>query len=222
MGFVTSSSAATLNLNLTADNQFAVYLSTSDAAEGTKIGSGAVWATTSSFSDTLSGSGPFYIHVIAVNATSDNGLWSSPGSLNGQGDNPAGFIGSFSISGSGYTFANGSTTLSTDTTDWRASEAGDATTTPAYATIPGWTGATGAPQSYGDNGAGPWGTVSSVSGSAKWIWSNPDNGDYAEFSTTITGAPESSTWVMLLSGSAALGFVAYRRPGTKRPMSIVG
>ena len=207
-GCAASAGAATLQLNLTADNQFAVYVSSSDSVVGTFVGSGNQWGTTYSFSDPLSGPAPQYIHVIAVNWTSNNGLWGSPGTLNGTGANPDGFIGSFSISGSGYKFADGSTTLSTDTTDWRASPAGSS----PYSTIPGWTGATGTPQSYGLNGAGPWGTRPSISSGAEWIWSNPDNGNYSEFSTTISSSvPEASTWAMLLSGFAALGFVGYRK-----------
>jgi len=216
--FVTPAGAATLTMNLTVDNQFTVYVSSSDATLGTFVGSGNAWQTTYSFSDPLSGPVE-YIHVIGVNWTSNNGLWLSPGTLNGTGDNPDGFIGTFGISGSGYEFANGSTTLSTNTTDWRGSPAG----TPPYATIPTtWTGATGTPQSYGLNGVGPWGGVSSVSSSAEWIWSNPDNGNFAEFSTTISSVPEASTWAMLLSGFAALGFAAFHLAGKRRPASIAG
>jgi hypothetical protein len=220
-GCLGSAGAATLELNLTGDNQFAVYVSSSDGVLGTLVGSGYHWETTYSFSYPLEGPGPQYIHVIAVNWTSDNGLWRSPGTLNGTGNNPDGFIGSFSISGSGYKFANGSTTLWTGTTDWRASPAGS---TP-YSTIPAWTGATGTPQSYGLNGVGPWGTRPSIASGAEWIWSNSDNGNYAEFSTTIfdpIAVPEASTWGMLLIGFAALGFTAIRQSRKGPPATIVG
>src|SRR5271165_6685189 len=122
LAYAAPSGAATLDLNLTVDNQFAVYLSSSDSVLGTFVGSGDAWQTTYSFSDPL-GAGRQYIHVIATNWTTDNGLWGSPGTPNGTGGNPDGFIGTFSISGQGYTFANGLTTLSTDTTDWRADPA---------------------------------------------------------------------------------------------------
>src|SRR5271166_2740773 len=111
--YAASAGATTLDLNLTVDNQFAVYLSSSDSVLGTFVGSGNAWQTTYSFSDPL-GPGRQYIHVVATNWTTDNGLWSSPGTPNGTGGNPDGFIGTFSISGNGYTFANGSTTIDRD------------------------------------------------------------------------------------------------------------
>ena len=215
-GCVGPARAATLALNLTADNQFAVYVSTSDDALGTLVGSGNDWRTTYAFSCSLA-AGPYFIHVIAANWTPQNGSSGSPATEDGTGDNPDGFIGAFSIAGGA--FANGSTTLSTDTTNWKASEAGAR----PYATIPAtWTGATGAPQSYGLNGVGPWGGRPDIASGAQWIWSNPDNGQYAEFSTAFTAAPEASTWAMMACGFAALGFAAFRRPRKPQPASIVG
>ena len=213
-GCAAPAGADTLTMNLTADNQFAVYVSTSDSALGAFVGSGNDWGTTYAFSDTLS-RGAYYIHVIAANWTPQNNLWGSPATLDGTGDNPDGFIGSFAIARGA--FANGAKTLSTDTTHWKASEAGAY----PYATIPtAWTGATGAPQSYGLNGVGPWGGRPNVAANAEWIWSVPDNGQYAEFSTTFTAAPEPSTWAMALAGFAALGFAAFRQ-ARRPPMSIV-
>ena len=209
--YAASAGATTLDLNLTVDNQFAVYLSSSDSVLGTFVGSGNAWQTTYSFSDPL-GAGRQYIHVIATNWTTDNGLWGSPGTPNGTGGNPDGFIGTFSILGNGYKFANGLTTLSTDTTDWRADPATPADPPPwAPTAVPAWTAPTDAPQSYGVNGVGPWGGRGSISSGAEWIWSSPDNLNYAEFSTTISSSvPESSTWAMLLCGFAGLGFAGYR------------
>ena len=167
-----SAGAATLDMSLTVDNQFAVYLSSSDSALGSLVGVGNAWQTTYAFSDPL-GPGRQYIHVIATNWTTDNGLWGSPGTPNGTGGNPDGFIGTFSISGNGYKFANGLTTLSTDTTDWRADPATPAGAPPwAPTAVPAWTAPIDAPQSYGVNGVGPWGSRGSISSGAEWIWSS--------------------------------------------------
>lgn len=46
----TASQAATVTGNLTADNQFSVYISTSDSTLGTLLASGNNWPTTYSFS----------------------------------------------------------------------------------------------------------------------------------------------------------------------------
>jgi MSHA biogenesis protein MshQ len=110
-----SASASTLNLNLTADNAFTVYLSTNDAVLGTQIGLGKDWPTTYSFSTTLTPGSNYYIHVIGTNWTSANGFPFGPP---GDPSNPDAFIGSFNISGGGFKFANGLTSLSTDTTHW--------------------------------------------------------------------------------------------------------
>jgi MSHA biogenesis protein MshQ len=210
---VAPAGAATLTMNLSVDNQYAVYVSSSDSTLGTFVGFSNAWGAVTPWTVTLSGPVEF-VHVIAVNWTSGNGLWDAPGTANGQGANPDGFIATLSIAGSGYQFSNNSTTLSTNTTNWTASAVGlpYATTadiprslSQAAASSPTWSGASGAPQSYGLNGVGPWGTLSAMSPGAQWIWSNPDNTEYAEFSTEIhSDVPEASTWTMLMAGFGAL------------------
>ena len=198
-----SANAAILDLSLTADNQFAVYLSTSDATLGTPLGGGADWQTTVSLSTTLAAGSNYYIHVIGTNWTSANGFSFGPP---GDKNNPDAFIGSFSISGGGFKFANGSTSLVTDTTNWKAIAATDNIS---------WTAPTTAPQAFALNGGGIWGSVHGpeigISPNAQWIWSVPDNGLYADFSAQISAVPEASTWAMMILGFVGVGFMAYRR-----------
>jgi len=222
-GPIAASHAATLNMDVTADNQFDVYVSSSDSVLGTLVLSGNAWGTTYSASVTVPG-GADFIHVIAINWTSDNGYSYGSGTPP-SGGNPGAFIGTFSISGGA--FSNGATALSTDTTHWTANPATPAGSPPWSPTdLPGWAAPTGAPVSYGLNGVAPWGDVQSVSSSAQWLWptQNPDypyNYDYAEFSTTFIAAPEPAAWMMISLGFAALGFAAVRRSG-KQALPIEG
>jgi PEP-CTERM motif len=217
---VASSHAATLSMDVTADNQFDVYVSSSDSALGTLVLSGNNWQTTYSASVPVP-EGAQFIHVIAINWTSDTGWPQYGAGAAPPGDNPGGFIGTFSISGG--TFANGATVLSTDTTDWSAAAATPAGSPPwSQTTLPGWAAPVGSPVSYGQNGVGPWGPIASISPNAKWLWSSSTtNYDYAEFSTEFTAAPEPSVWTMMGLGFAALGFAAVRR-SRKQAISIVG
>jgi hypothetical protein len=88
---------------------------------------------------------------------------------------PAGFLGDFEINATEHTFSNGLTTLTTNTTDWMVS------------TI-GWNNYQ-TPNSYGANGASPWGTRSSVDANAQWIWSSDNNNDNATYFSTRIGVP---------------------------------
>jgi hypothetical protein len=202
-----SANAAILNLNLTADNAFAVYLSTNDAVLGTPIGSGNDWPTTYSFSASLNPGSNYYIHVIGTNWTSANGFPFGPP---GDPSNPDAFIGSFNLSGGGFKFANGLTSLSTDTTHWSAIVAPDNVN---------WVLPTTTPQAFAVNGGGIWGSArpgpeTNIDAAAQWIWSQPDTGLYADFSTQISAVPEPSTWAMMILGFFGIGLVAYRRRST--------
>ena len=235
LGFAAAAGAQTIQTTLTgtltADNQFSVYLSSSANTLGTLVASGGEWQTTFTFTTPLTARVE-YLQVIATNWTTDNGLWSTAGTRNGSGSNPDGFIGAFSINigGTSYKFANNTTSLLTDTTDWQADPAPIPQTTQWPITaLPAWSAPTGTPQAYAYNGGGVWGpdlggAEPGIPSNAQWIWSNPDNLDYAEFSTTITdspAAPEVSTWTMPVSGFGALGFAALRR-SKRAPASILG
>ena len=186
----------TVSYSLTADNAFALYVSGNDSVLGTRVfanlGSPAgQWATPFTGSFTLSGSAPDYVHVVGFNYTLSNGLWTSPGTQDGGGDNPNAFIGSLSINGTGYQFAaNSSTSLVTAPGMWTGIDvpvpnpdhpfAGPFTSTPGWVLPP-----YNAVADYGVNGVCPWGHVTGIDPTAHWIWSIPDNGAYADFSTEI-------------------------------------
>ncbi|MBR0725072.1 PEPxxWA-CTERM sorting domain-containing protein [Bradyrhizobium manausense] len=195
----TASQAATLTGNLTADNQFSVYISTNDSSIGTLLTQGNNWPTTYSFSTNLT-SGTYYLHVVGDNFF---------GPANMAGGNPDAFLGQFSLTGN-YVFSNGSQSLLTNTTNWRASDATGGAVN--------WSAPSGTPISYGTNGGSNIWTnnnggqpLSNISTSAQWIWSSPDLTGEMFLSTTISAVPEPSTWAMMIFGFLGVGFLAYRR-----------
>src|ERR1035437_1176577 len=103
-----AASATTLSGALTTDNAFSLYLSTSPTVQGTFVTSGADWATTYPFAGVaLTPGTTYYLQVDGYNS-------GGPGSI----------IGSFTLSDSSFQFANGSQSLTTDTTDWTYSYTG--------------------------------------------------------------------------------------------------
>ena len=196
-------SAATLDMTLTADNQFSVYLSSDDATLGTLLGSSSVWQSPVTISTDLTG--PIeYIHIVATNWTDDTGYPQyGVGTPYGTGNNPDALLGQFSVSG-GYVFGNGQTTLLTGPAGILAVQATDSTT---------WTTPTLAPVVDAQNGSGIWGgPLPGISSSAYWIWSNPDDGDYADFSIAIVDpTPLPATLPLFAGGLGLLGYVAGRR-----------
>ena len=158
--------------------------------------------------------------MIGTNYTSANHLWNSSGTTGGLGDNPDAFLGQFSISGGdGYVFAaNSTTTLYTNSGagQWRGIDVTDNMT---------WTLPTNAVQDFGTNGGSNiWstygGVISPISTSAYWIWGQPDNGSYADFSTKILrstsaivpiATPVPAALPLFAAGLGALGLLGWRR-----------
>lgn len=158
LGASALASADQITGNLTVDDGFTAYLSTSDSTAGTVIGTGNFWGTTWSLTPTILTPGQtYYLHIDASN-----------------GSGAAGFIGDFSLSGTDFEFANGSQNLLTETTDWLVSDSGFGS---GYYT----------PTDEGANGVSPWGTRPGISGSADWLWgSSVQDGQHEYFSTEIT------------------------------------
>ena len=182
-------SATTLSVNMTVDDAFNTYISTSDAVLGTLIGSGTSWPTTVTFSSLLTPGVTNYIHVVAVDYIA-----------------PAMFIGDFSLSDTGFIFANGTQLLVTDTANWGASSSG-------------FGGAYSTPSDLGPQGTLPWGTFAGINSGARFIWSeNPTCGDCTRyFSAAITptaaaGVPEPTTFALFIAGLALVVLRQTRRP----------
>jgi hypothetical protein len=172
--------AATISCNVTADNAFYMSLSTDPYTAGTLIASANYWYTAVSGTAPLNNISVQYLQIYAINE-----------------DGPAGFIGDFTLNNTNFHFANMTQSLVTNTTDWSVSTTGF-NVSPVVAT------------DYGANGVSPWGTFSSISSNANWIWTNDVNNYNVYFSVPIYSSVPLPPTVMLL-GSGLLGLVGWRR-----------
>lgn len=169
--------SAVLSASMTADNSFEASISTSPTAAGTVFLTGNNWPTTSVGSQLVNGPGTYYLHVRAQ----DFGR-------------PEMFIGRFTLSGIGATFANGTQELVTNISDWVVSTSGFGVETSA-------------PTFLGDNGSGPWGTFAAMGSNADFIWSPQYVNGIAFFTASFTIVPTPAAATVLGLG----GLVAARR-----------
>lgn len=207
--------ATTLGGTAMADDGLYLYISTNNSTLGTEVASisqKVSWSGSASFSNyTLNPGTTYYLHAEVIN-----------------GSGPGGFVGQFSLSDTGATFANGTQSLLTDTTDWQGTYNGpDTTDQPLPWVVPTgsvWNEQTGG---TGSNWAGTAFSSSGISSNADWIWatnatSTPGNANsdcqncMIDLSTTITVAstsstgsqstsvPDPSVWTLMLLGLAAL------------------
>lgn len=179
--FPISASATTLSGNLTTDDAFTAYLSTDDSVAGTPLVSGSFWPSVFSFSAILIPGSTYYLHIAAKDIFGP----------------PSAFLGSFSLSDADFTFANGTQSLVSSSTDWEVNGTGFG---PAYNTPY---------DGFGTNGSGlSYPTLSGIALDARWIWTGPyGTVGEAYFTTTITAVPEPETYAMLLAGLGLLGFM---------------
>ncbi len=198
--------AATLTGTLSADNEYAAFISTNDAVLGTYLTSGYDWTSAQTFNTTLNPGQTYYLHVVANN-------WYGLSNMNGG--NPDAFLGSLSLSGPGFQFANGLQTLNTDQADWRV-------VAHSYQTLTGplnWVTPNETPDQWATNGdtSSIWyrnhGLITGISPDAGWIWAHIDTGGEALFSTTITSdaVPEPAAWALMIGGFGLAGAMLRRR-----------
>lgn len=177
-----SASSLSMTSIIQFDDNFKIYLSTSDNINGFEFGSGNAWSSTFTPSTSLAAGVDYYLHVIGEN-----------------GGGPGGFLGEFSITGGQHTFVNNSDFLVTNTTDWNGN-------------LTGWETPYIALTDKGVNGTGSWRFNSAISESAHWIDANPGTGIYTTyFSTKISANPVPEPATMFLFGIGLLGLAGISR-----------
>jgi len=186
---VSASMAGTLSTHLAVDNQFALYISTTDTALGTLVASGSDSPLAIGFENlTLTSGVTNYIHLLAFN-----------------NDGNGGFVGDFTLGGA-FQFANGTQRLLTNAVDFKQSRTGFGVD---YVN----------PADLGENGVSPWNSVASVDASAHWLWADPScTSCSVYFSAAIdptasvaVAAPVPEPGSLILIGGGLLALFAYRR-----------
>lgn len=176
--------ATTLTSSLNVDNRFNAYISTDNSVAGTQYSSGTNWPTTVTGAVTLTNGATNYLHILAED-------------LGGI----AMLLGTFSLSDTDFSFANGTQSMLS----------GDAG---LLVSTTGWSGY-GATTNLGPNGTSPWGTRGPSAG-ANYVWSaDAQNDNLVYFSTALTynvaAVPVPAGLPLLLLGLGALGIARRRK-----------
>jgi hypothetical protein len=191
--------AATLSGDLTADNAFFAYISTSPSSLGTPLTNGNALGTDFNFTSNPLANQTYYLNIEAINY-----------------GGPGGFIGSFTLTGPNFQFANGGQTLSTDTTNWSGTYNNGNSD---YTASQSWVTPTGgvAQMTY------PWSTPGAIASGALWIW--PSDSSSAGLScgyctvdlqtvityTGVSATPLPAALPLFAGGLGVIGLLARRR-----------
>lgn len=182
--------AQTLSGNLTVDDVFTAYLSTSPATQGAQVLlGGANWTITYSFGPVVLTPGQnYWLQVVAVD-------------IGGV----AGFVGDFTLTGP-FHFANGLRHIATDITPLWTVQTGS------------FSGPSTGIHDLGENaGNRVFGPHPDIDPTAHWIWSSPLCTHCTRYFSTpiiaggIAAVPEPSTWALFGTGLMGLGTLARRR-----------
>jgi hypothetical protein len=213
--------ATVLTGNVTADNTFFAYLSNSAGTQGTLLGQGNDWTKTFSFSSAPLANGTYYLNIVAQNWTGEAGL-----------------VGSFSVGGTSFGTSTAWKTAYVPGA-WSLNDPLGAPGQPNWTAPTGSAFNLGTTDVAYWGGFFP-ANYTAIDSNAQWIWGNDslsfpnktqqvyDGVPYydgvcqtctVEFQTKFTvgstggvpGAPELSTWGMMMIGFAGLGFAGYRR-----------
>lgn len=196
--------ATVLMATLTVDNGYFAYISTSDSTLGTLVGSGTYWPNATTFSALLPNAPKLFLHIEAVNT-----------------GNIGGFLGDFSLTGTKFSFANGTQSLSTGTADWKGilNDANHKFIAQPWVTPTGAVATVGKAALSGKNAAGEpeWGFIAGIKPTSQWIWSADSllpSGKACpactvDFSTELTSVvPEPAEWAMIITGLGMIGATA--------------
>jgi hypothetical protein len=197
-----ASAAANLSGSIAADNTFTAWLGTSATSLGTQVASGNSFTTATNFSGAALTAGVTNYLNFEVNNVFDLAtLTAGPGGLS--------FV--LNLTGTGFIFANGTTTFSSTAANVGYVKASLNTT---FLTL-GWTPATGAAQVVTNYAYG------NVVGTNSWIDAatnglNSTNcmaaGCTVDFTVAITQGtptapvPEPATWALMLAGFGMVGY----------------
>jgi hypothetical protein len=202
-----ANAATTISGLLAADNTFAAYLGTNAGSLGTQVASGSSFTSPTSLSAaTLTAGVTNYLNIVVNNTYTFGGA--GPGGLS--------FV--LNLAGTGFQFANGTTTFSSAASNLSYQKA-------SGAPVPGiWTAATGSAQLVTNYAYG------NVVGTSDWIdaTSNGLNtttcmtfGCTVDFTVAIMTAtaapaavPEPATWALMLTGFGMVGYAMRQRART--------